>query len=145
MQLQLPPSKLEVSLTDQIMSDACSILRPHAFPRVFVRGLHAHHCLQICVCLQTQAHHAPALADAALSKVLWSQGIVLDKFGLGYLMLLSNGSAAKLQVVQGGVVAAFGLVRGSAQADMLQLSVGNTFTPQLLAQVRHKACVFVVP
>ncbi len=42
-------------------------------------------------------------------------------------------------MVQGGVVAAFGLVRGSAQADMLQLSVGNPFTPQLLAQVRHKA------
>ncbi len=39
-------------------------------------------------------------------------------------------------MVQGGVVAAFGLVRGSAQADMLQLSVGNPFTPQLLAQVR---------
>ncbi len=44
--------------------------------------------------------------------------------------------AAVLQMVQGGVVAAFGLVRGSAQADMLQLSVGNPFTPQLLAQVR---------
>ncbi len=42
-------------------------------------------------------------------------------------------------MVQGGVVAAFGLVRGSAQADMLQLSVGNPFTPQLLAQVRYKA------
>lgn len=42
-------------------------------------------------------------------------------------------------MVQGGVVAAFGLVRGSAQADMLQLSVGSPFTPQLLAQVRHKA------
>ncbi|DBB15201.1 hypothetical protein WJX82_004677 [Trebouxia sp. C0006] len=36
--------------------------------------------------------------------------------------------------LKGGVVAAFGLVRGSAQADMLQLSVGNPFTPQLLAQ-----------
>ncbi len=76
------------------MSAACSILVLHAFPRVFVRGLPAHYRLQSCVCLQTQAHHAPALADAALSKVLWSQGIVLDKFGLGYLVLLSNCSAA---------------------------------------------------
>lgn len=90
MQLHVLPSKLKASLvTDQIMSAACSILGSHAFPRVFVRGLHAHHRLHICVCLRTQAHHAPALADAALSKVLWSQGIVLNKFGLGYLMLLS--------------------------------------------------------
>ncbi|KAL0018824.1 hypothetical protein WJX77_002879 [Trebouxia sp. C0004] len=36
--------------------------------------------------------------------------------------------------LKGGVVAAFGLVRGSAQADMLQLSVGNPLTPQFLAQ-----------
>ncbi len=48
-------------------------------------------------------------------------------------------------MVQGGVVAAFGLVRGSAQADMLQLSVPNPFTPDLLAQVRHsmKQCCSV--
>jgi len=52
---------------------------------------------------------------------------------------------AALQMVQGGVVAAFGLVRGSAQADMLQLSVPNPFTPDLLAQVRHsiKQCCSV--
>ena len=37
--------------------------------------------------------------------------------------------------MQGGVVAAFGLVRGSAQADMLQLSAPNPITQDLLAQV----------
>lgn len=37
--------------------------------------------------------------------------------------------------MQGGVVAAFGLVRGSAQADMLQLSAANPITQDLLAQV----------
>ena len=41
----------------------------------------------------------------------------------------------KLDVLQAGVVAAFGLVRGSAQADMLQLSASDPFTPDLLAQV----------
>lgn len=39
-------------------------------------------------------------------------------------------------LVQGGVVAAFGLVRGSAQADMLQLSAGNPFETDTLAQVQ---------
>ena len=39
-------------------------------------------------------------------------------------------------VAQGGVVAAFGLVRGSAQADMLQLSADNPVTTDLLAQVQ---------
>lgn len=39
------------------------------------------------------------------------------------------------EVLQGGVVAAFGLVRGSAQADMLQLSAGNPFGTDTLAQV----------
>ena len=33
-------------------------------------------------------------------------------------------------------MAAFGLVRGSAQADMLQLSAGNPITTDLLAQVQ---------
>lgn len=36
--------------------------------------------------------------------------------------------------LKGGVVAAFGLVRGSAQADMLQLSAANPITQDLLAQ-----------
>lgn len=38
--------------------------------------------------------------------------------------------------LKGGVVAAFGLVRGSAQADMLQLSAANPITTDLLAQVQ---------
>ena len=37
--------------------------------------------------------------------------------------------------MQGGVVAAFGLVRGGAQADMLQQSTASPFTADLLAQV----------
>ena len=61
---------------------------------IFVRGLPAHYRLQSCVCLQIPAHHAPALADAALSKLLWSEGIVLDNLGLTWLCLLSNCSAA---------------------------------------------------
>lgn len=40
------------------------------------------------------------------------------------------------RVLQGGVVAAFGLVRGSAQADMLQLSASNPFETDTLAQVK---------
>ncbi|KAL3158063.1 hypothetical protein ABBQ32_011672 [Trebouxia sp. C0010 RCD-2024] len=36
--------------------------------------------------------------------------------------------------LKGGVVAAFGLVRGSAQADMLQLSAGSPFGRDTLAQ-----------
>ncbi len=63
------------------------------FLEIFVRCLPAHHRLQSCVCLQTQAHYAPALADAASSKVLWSQCIVLDELGLGHLVLLSDCSA----------------------------------------------------
>ena len=43
------------------------------------------------------------------------------------------------EVLQGGVVAAFGLVRGSAQADMLQLSAGSPFGTDTLAQVRYSA------
>ena len=39
-------------------------------------------------------------------------------------------------LLQGGVVAAFGLVRGSAQADMLQLSASNPFESDTLAQVQ---------
>lgn len=38
-------------------------------------------------------------------------------------------------MLQGGVVAAFGLVRGSAQADMLQLSASNPLATDTLAQV----------
>ena len=37
--------------------------------------------------------------------------------------------------MQAGVVAAFGLVRGAAQADMLQLAVDNPFQTDLLAKV----------
>ena len=39
--------------------------------------------------------------------------------------------------MQGGVVAAFGLVRGSAQADMLQLSAAQGLSLDFAAQVRH--------
>ena len=39
-------------------------------------------------------------------------------------------------LLQGGVVAAFGLVRGSAQADMLQLSARNPLETDTLAQVQ---------
>ena len=39
--------------------------------------------------------------------------------------------------MQGGVVAAFGLVRGSAQADMLQLSTAQGLSLDFIAQVRH--------
>ena len=37
--------------------------------------------------------------------------------------------------MQAGVVAAFGLVRGAAQADMLQQTVDNPFQIDLLAKV----------
>ena len=42
---------------------------------------------------------------------------------------------SRQSVLQSGVVTAFGLVRGGAQADMLQLSVGNPLSVNTLAQV----------
>lgn len=38
-------------------------------------------------------------------------------------------------MLQSGVVAAFGLVRGGAQADMLQLSAGNPLSTDTIVQV----------
>ena len=41
-----------------------------------------------------------------------------------------------LPALQAGVVAAFGLVRGGAQADMIQLSATALLSPETLAQVQ---------